>query len=598
MGDLNPRKHPASPGLLGGGTTMPNKRHRAAAGDSDADGNHGAHDGEEPVDSSGSGEEEYYFDDDGDGSIVSISEETDDDGVTTNGAGGGRVKNPHRRHGHAAAAVVLTEDDVRRRQEEVIARVAELLSFPAGFAAALLRHFKWDAGRVEERWFSDDRRIRAAVGLPPEGVPVPTSLLTTAAAGDSSPTCGICFAGAGGEMRSAACGAHFYCGECWRGYIAAAVGDGAARCLSLRCPEPTCAAAVVRELVDAAAAAADRARYARFLLRSFVDDGAAAAGHRIKWCPAPACNRAVELAAGIAGDAGAADVFCACRHGFCWRCGEEAHRPVSCDTVRAWLDKNNSYSETANWVLDNTKPCPKCLLPLEKDQGCMHMTCPPPCGHEFCWVCLDPWHDHRLCPGFREDNGGEDGDEDDTANGGGNREKDYREELNRRLMNASDRYLYHYERWIANFSSLEKVIKDMEELESTEIERIAAMAELPEREFGFLTAAYEQIADGRRVLKWAYAYGYYLDPARDAVRRGLFEDLLDQANAWLEKLHAAAELERKETFCAAAEPAVIRELLLGYYKGRVENFTSVTRTFLGNLVKAFETTDLPRLSHG
>ncbi|CAO2150051.1 unnamed protein product [Urochloa humidicola] len=550
MGDPNPRKHPPPPES----GTMANKRHRVATASSTGD-------EEEPVDSgSGEEDEEYYFDGD------------DDDDESAAGP---------------AAVAVLTEDDVRRRLEEVIAKVAELLSFPPGFAASLLRHFKWDSGRLEERWFSDDRRVRDAVGLPTDGVPCPTALLIS---GDSP--CGICFA-AGvprGEMRSAACVAHFYCGDCWRGYIAAAVGDGAARCLSLRCPEPSCTAAVVRELVDAAADADDRVRYARFELRSFVDDGTG--GHRIKWCTAPECNRAVELSDGSCSD-DVTDVFCACRHGFCWRCGEEAHRPVSCETVRAWMDKNNSYSATANWVLDNTKPCPKCLMPLEKDQGCMHMTCPPPCGHEFCWVCLDPWNDHQRCAGFRDD-----GIADDDDGGSGVRdEKDYREELNRRLMNASDRYLYHYERWIANFSSLEKVIKDMAELESSEITRIAAMAELPEMEFEFLTRAYEQIADGRRVLKWAYAYGYYLDPARDAARRALFEDLLDQANAWLEKLHAAAELERRETFCSDAKPGVIREVVFGYYKGRVENFTSVTRTFLGNLVKAFETTDLPRLSH-
>ncbi|CAL4978908.1 unnamed protein product [Urochloa decumbens] len=586
MGDPNPRKHPSPLSGLLGGDTMPNKRYRAASaadntGDSDAAGDdYGAHDDDDEQVDSAASDEEYYFEDDDDGG--SIPEETDD--AVTNADGDDGCDEKKRRQG-PAAVVVLTEADVRRRQEEMIASVAELLSFPPGFAAALLRHFSWDAGRVEERWFSDDRRVRAALGLPPDGVPSPTSIRT---AGHSP--CGICFAAfPAGEMRSASCGAHFYCADCWRGYIAAAVGDGAARCLSLRCPEPSCAAAVVRELVAAAADAGDRARYARFELRSFVDDGGA--GRRIKWCPAPGCNRAVELSSG---DDDATDVFCACRHGFCWRCGEEAHRPVSCETVRAWLDKNNSYSETANWVLDNTKPCPKCLLPLEKDQGCMHMTCPPPCGHEFCWVCLDPWNNHQRCVGFADD---AIADDDDDDNRGGAREKDYREELNRRLANASDRYLYHYERWIANFSSLEKVIKDMSELESMEIAKIAAMAELPEMEFEFLTRAYEQIADGRRVLKWAYAYGYYLDPARDAARRGLFEDLLDQANAWLEKLHAAAELERRETFCSAAEPAVIRELLLGYYKGRVENFTCVTRTFLGNLVKAFETTDLPRLSH-
>ncbi|KAJ1276723.1 hypothetical protein BS78_05G236400 [Paspalum vaginatum] len=466
--------------------------------------------------------------------------------------------------------IVLTEDAVRARQEAETAKVAEILSIPAGFAAALLRHFKWSAARVQDAWFSDEPRVRAAVGLPPpaDDGAAPAPATATSPAGL---VCAICFAWhPAGETRSAACRAHFYCAECWRSYIGAAVGEGA-RCLSLRCLDPSCSAAVARELVDAAAGGADRERYARFALRSYVEDS----GGRIKWCPGAGCSRAVEFVRGGAGDgddAATTDVFCgACRHGFCWRCGEEAHRPVSCATVRAWLAKNASFSETSNWALANTKRCPRCRLPIEKAQGCMHMTCPPPCEHEFCWE------------------GGGEGDQDGGA--GQDEQQDEGRRQRQGRSSSMDRYLYHYERWVANFSSLESVFKDMAELESSAIKRIAAMAGLEEAEFAFLTAAYAQLADGRRVLKWAHAYGYYLD---DPARRGLFEDLLDQASSWLEKLHGAAELERRELFCSGAEPAVVRDLFR-YYKDRVQNLTAVTRTFVGNLVKAFETTDLPEI---
>jgi ariadne-1 len=37
------------------------------------------------------------------------------------------------------------------------------------------------------------------------------------------------------------------------------------------------------------------------------------------------------------------------------------------------------------------KQCPACGTMVEKNAGCQHMTCPPPCGHEFCWVCTGPW---------------------------------------------------------------------------------------------------------------------------------------------------------------------------------------------------------------
>eukprot|EP00438_Fugacium_kawagutii_P028640 Skav218554 [mRNA] locus=scaffold2599:268401:272231:- [translate_table: standard] len=51
------------------------------------------------------------------------------------------------------------------------------------------------------------------------------------------------------------------------------------------------------------------------------------------------------------------------------------------------------------WIKANTKLCPKCQNPIEKNGGCMHMTCRKPggCGHEFCWICMKSWRDHRQC---------------------------------------------------------------------------------------------------------------------------------------------------------------------------------------------------------
>jgi hypothetical protein len=44
-----------------------------------------------------------------------------------------------------------------------------------------------------------------------------------------------------------------------------------------------------------------------------------------------------------------------------------------------------------------SKPCPKCDTPIQKIEGCKHMTCAAPCRHEFCWVCEKPWRGAQGC---------------------------------------------------------------------------------------------------------------------------------------------------------------------------------------------------------
>jgi ariadne-1 len=84
--------------------------------------------------------------------------------------------------------------------EEAAADVAEVLSIPSSLAAVLLWHFKWRTSRVKDEWFSNDRRVRDAVGLPADGAPVPMALSRREL------VCVICFGRFGaGETRSAGC---------------------------------------------------------------------------------------------------------------------------------------------------------------------------------------------------------------------------------------------------------------------------------------------------------------------------------------------------------------------------------------------------------
>uniref|UniRef100_J3N025 RBR-type E3 ubiquitin transferase n=1 Tax=Oryza brachyantha TaxID=4533 RepID=J3N025_ORYBR len=468
------------------------------------------------------------------------------------------------------AYVVLTEDGVRARQEEDVAMVCEVLSVPPGFAAVLLRHFKWSPDLLQEAWFLDEWRVRDAVGLPPGGA---APML------DNSRrplTCAICcdqfFAG---WMRSAGC-SHFYCVECWRGYVRAAVVDGP-RCLSLR--------------------RKDKEWYATFALRSYVEEST-----RLKWCPGPECTVAVEFIGGGGGEDMQDDVECG--HEFCGQCGEQAHRPVSCETVRAWTEKNALESKTASWVLENVKHCPRCRLPIEKNQGCMHMTCRPPCRHEFCWLCLRPWDQHKTgesvfgCNVYNQ------------AKAAG--EVSLEEEQRKQAMASQDRYLHFYERWAAHGKARQRAVDDMADLESR-LEELFALTGVPVTDLGFLPEAYQQIAECRRLLRWTYAYGYYhLGTGRDAdeERRTMVECAQGEAERQLERLHECAEHEREELVATVmkmnapskqvrtAELEPEEELrkkqqhkgaeMVMAYRQKLAGLTGVTKTFFRNLVRAFQ----------
>lgn len=80
-------------------------------------------------------------------------------------------------------------------------------------------------------------------------------------------------------------------------------------------------------------------------------------------------------------------------HRFCFSCGEShSHWPLKCDSLDEWKaevadhvkevaggeSNEEDFSGIAQklWMKANTRPCPKCQVPIEKDQGCNHVCIP------------------------------------------------------------------------------------------------------------------------------------------------------------------------------------------------------------------------------
>jgi len=53
--------------------------------------------------------------------------------------------------------------------------------------------------------------------------------------------------------------------------------------------------------------------------------------------------------------------------------------------MQDWMQRYRDGTETASWLTANTKPCPKCAKPVEKNGGCNLVVCR--CSQAFCWLC-------------------------------------------------------------------------------------------------------------------------------------------------------------------------------------------------------------------
>uniref|UniRef100_A0A2C9UMJ5 RBR-type E3 ubiquitin transferase n=1 Tax=Manihot esculenta TaxID=3983 RepID=A0A2C9UMJ5_MANES len=424
-------------------------------------------------------------------------------------------------HRYQQNYTVLGEADIRQRQEDDVMRISTVLSISKVSASILLRYYNWSVSKVHDEWFADEEKVRKVVGLLEKPV--------VEFPDGREMTCGICFETYPCDrLHVAACG-HPFCSTCWQGYISTAINDGPG-CLMLRCPDPSCSAAVGQDMINELASDEDKEKYSRYFIRSYVEDN-----RKTKWCPAPGCDYAVDFIVG----SGSYDVTCRCSYSFCWNCTEEAHRPVDCGTVAKWILKNSAESENMNWL------------------------------------CLGAWSDHgERTGGFYACNRYE------TAK----QEGVYDEAEKRREMakNSLERYTHYYERWATNQSSRQKALADLQQMQTVHLEKLSDIQCQPESQLKFITEAWLQIVECRRVLKWTYAYGYYL-PEHEHGKRIFFEYLQGEAESGLERLHQCAEKEL-QTYLNSEGPSKD----FNEFRTKLAGLTSVTRNYFENLVRALE----------
>jgi len=253
----------------------------------------------------------------------------------------------------------------------------------ADAAQLLLQHARWDKERLNEVFFSDGEKVMLETGLDLFSPSLIATLRNTiaeaegGAATEAEAAAGAAASGGGGGARvgeeemvicricvesvskdqvfALGCG-HNFCRHCYRAYLVSQISDGPS-CILTHCPEHKCKQAVPRQVFRLLLAPEVLEKYDVYVTRNFIESS-----RNMRYCPAAGCDK---VAVGM----GVTTIKCSCSNLYCFRCGEDAHEPSSCQQIAQWGMKCSNESETANWILANTKKCPACDARIEKNQG-------------------------------------------------------------------------------------------------------------------------------------------------------------------------------------------------------------------------------------
>ncbi|XP_060081495.1 ankyrin repeat and IBR domain-containing protein 1-like [Ylistrum balloti] len=427
----------------------------------------------------------------------------------------------------------LRAQDLQEAKDQLLVETADMLSVPLFTADALLRNHEWSREMLLEAWMSDPLACCEKSGVTPppslfsEQPQVQESLTSPVSSEPPSPDtmCDICTQSflLEEEPVHMAC-KHQFCRCCWKEYLNLKIQEGDAH--HITCPGFQCGKLVPVEIIENIVSREMARRYLQFDIKAFVDSNPS-----IKWCPFPGCGRAVRLPEldgsnqtprQLPADTSRA-VDCGNKHYFCWDCGGEAHEPCSCENWTKWhqkiaevkpeqmdgTEKDTESAANCLWLVTNSKPCPNCKSPIQKNEGCNHMKCSK-CKFDFCWVCLDQWKRHNSSTGgyFKCNRYEVSKIVEDNAN----LAQSDAEERNKRMQELN-KFVHYYTR----FKNHENSYKFEEPLTSSTKTKMMKLAEAvtdpatANAETKFVEEAVEQLLKARRVLKCSYAYGYYLD---------------------------------------------------------------------------------------
>lgn len=405
--------------------------------------------------------------------------------------------------------------------------VSELLGINESQAILMLKATCWDEEKLLDQYLLRAEQLCEKAGLPPPTGHTDEYLCSK---GKKMFVCVIC-ANAGELLVSSLSCQHFYCNDCWQTYLNMKVKEGET---AVSCPHFSCSRRCTPKFFQQLCTKDTFQKYEHFLLNAYVEETS-----WLMWCPFPGCGLVVHPKT--------SQKFAQCTkgHAFCTCCKEEFHAPATCDVVKEWNQKCQDDTETAHWLVANTKNCPNCSCTIEKDGGCNHMKCYK-CKHEFCWVCMGDWvlhTDNYTCNRYDP---------------GQAKTDNYKVKNAKGILN---RYLFYYHRFMNHWQSLrlDKKTRARAEL------KMSQYAELSNgslwSDFSFIGEAVEKLLKCRQTLKWTYVFAWKME--EDSPGRALF-------------CYLQENLEIKTELLSGLLERSIADMMKESVRGRIMDLAQVT----------------------
>ena len=199
--------------------------------------------------------------------------------------------------------------------------------------------------------------------------------------------CCVCYTDikcSGDIFRLEYCG-HSYCRECISMQVDSSALSFPVECAADQCSKPF----VWKDFINLS-------QRIDFTIPSFISASlrsfAAANPNLVRYCPTPDCPVVYRVSSDHE-----KPFFCGeCGVSTCTKCHDIYHESITCEQLK---DSKEKDKELEQWMQKNRKcrkRCPKCDVPIEKNQGCNYIHCRQ-CSADICWVCLKYFDNSNDC---------------------------------------------------------------------------------------------------------------------------------------------------------------------------------------------------------